>query len=188
MGRSNEVYKKISEGEIDNASLINDSRIPDSYMEENSKTVSSIYLRALHGDTLSATDTTTLYNIALLSPFKGGEAVYIARVLLGIDPTDMFPDSRIAPVKDNVQFEELNNSFGLTIYPNPANEVVRLELEDAPDQGYELAVFNVTGTQVLSTIPQQISTLDVKDWPAGLYLVVRKEGRKLNEQKFIIRH
>lgn len=75
-----------------------------------------------------------------------------------IDPT-MKVEQPIEEVAD----EEL----ALTVYPNPATEVIGLNL--ASDQVASVEVFNMTGKKVFEA--QNINQIQVKNWKVGLYIV-----------------
>lgn len=64
------------------------------------------------------------------------------------------------------------NCSGLFIYPNPANERVTLEVDNAADA--LVTVYNMAGMQVLVE-PQVVSPvrfeIDATGWPLGLYIV-----------------
>jgi hypothetical protein len=187
IGQSNTVYGLIGSDLKDSAQAVNDTRTGETEMEQNSIVVSNLYLKLLAQDSLSSEDSTTLNTIALSDPFTGGEAVYIARVILHIDPT-VINENRSMTITQPLEPTE-QGAVNFKVYPNPGADAITIELAEIPGNDWQLVVMDETGKQVVSRTLQQISRLDVKSWPEGLYLVIiRKEGAKLNEQKLIIQH
>ena len=103
--------------------------------------------------------------IAYSDPLNNGEAVYTARVLLGIDPDG------------NVKYENYTEEFSkdenrwMHIYPNPASDVLNIEvLSSSPS--FTLNLYSITGKLVLQTeIEQGFSTLNISDLKGGVYII-----------------
>ncbi len=79
------------------------------------------------------------------------------------------------------------------VYPNPANEVIWVKWDGFPMESgrhpLSFAITDFTGRLVYShTIDQQKTSINVSDYPAGLYLLkVYKSDQVVNTQKIIIR-
>lgn len=81
-----------------------------------------------------------------------------------------------------VNFHQLGDSGNLTLYPNPTTDVLHIEFEVAED--YFLRVFDENGSLVHSG--ENITTLDVSEWPAGVYaLWAASKGREI-VRKFVV--
>jgi hypothetical protein len=87
--------------------------------------------------------------IALQTPYVGGDAVFGARVMLGIDP-----DEYGLAYKDELDMgQEVMERF--RIYPNPARDVINIELLDqtfTPES--KIILLDLTGRVMLQTTSQ----------------------------------
>lgn len=132
---------------ISSASALNTSCVPANVIEANRKTVNDIYLRTWAEGILpfSSMDSTTLYNIAYQNPLIGGDGVYSARVMLGIDVNDIATGNKTG----QPDISEVKNSFAVSkIYPNPNSGTMQLDyfLDDGI-QG-ELIIYDLTGRKI----------------------------------------
>jgi len=98
---------------------------------------------------------------------EGGEAVYTAQVLLGVQYVPVYPDvndrSAIVQIPDNQ----------LVVYPNPANRELIVELPCAAE--YLMQVFSIDGKLVISTQITAVETnhsVDVSKLEKGLYRLI----------------
>jgi Secretion system C-terminal sorting domain len=75
----------------------------------------------------------------------------------------------------------------LTIYPNPANETVKL---DADNGNYTLKVLNTVGQTIFTQNTEGSLSLDVSTWTNGIYLfeVTNKATNKQQRSKIVIQH
>ena len=107
-------------GYFNQASLLNSTLSGADIWTENRKKVNAIYLdywcsgkysfQPHHYD--------TLIRLAYSSPYEQGDAVFTARVLLGLDPDKV-------PLPETAEAEETEHSERiLTLYPNPTSGMV----------------------------------------------------------------
>ncbi len=76
---------------------------------------------------------------------------------------------------------EVNNT--VTIYPNPANSIINLNAKHNIEQ---VAIFNITGQQILVTQPNVAETsIDVSNFNSGIYLVKTLENGVEKTTKFV---
>lgn len=79
-------------------------------------------------------------------------------------------------------------SFGIFIYPNPANDKINLEFDNENNKVYILKILNVTGQEVL--LQDEIKTdkiiIDTKNLKHGYYILELK-GEKIFRGKFVKR-
>jgi len=76
---------------------------------------------------------------------------------------------------------DVNNK--VTIYPNPANSVINLNAKHNIEQ---VAIFNITGQQILVTQPNVAETsIDVSNFNSGIYLVKTLVNGVENTTKFV---
>ena len=93
---------------------------------------------------------------------------------------------------DDLQFSGGAVSIGevvsndlFTMYPNPANEIVTINLE--ANSSYSLYIYNVIGKLVDSKENSMgITELNVSDFPKGTYLIRIVSGNKIFTEKLII--
>ena len=73
----------------------------------------------------------------------------------------------------------------LTIYPNPANQVLNLKLDQVFDQD-EYSIYNLLGVLMYkSALYSNLTQVDVSGLRAGLYMVNVKNGDQVFQSKFI---
>jgi hypothetical protein len=64
-------------------------------------------------------------------------------------------------------FAKPNNSKVLTLYPNPAKQIVNIN----SDQSIKLTFINMVGKEILETEASNTKSADISRLPAGVYLV-----------------
>jgi hypothetical protein len=108
----------------------------------------------------------------------GGDAVYIARLMLNIDEDNIQVDYSKAPPKHHTD----NAQLSVKLYPNPAKDEIMIEFDNALKSNAILEVYGYTGnliqTQVLSFGYQFIS-VSTKDLKAGLYMYRILDNEKI---------
>lgn len=77
----------------------------------------------------------------------------------------------------------------LSIYPNPAKEVINVELLVFNNEGSTIEIANTLG-QVLQTtnITQQTTSINVSEYPTGIYFFKLKIGNASITKKVVIEH
>lgn len=123
----------------------------------------------------------------MLSPYLGGDAVYTARVMLGIDPRDYNLFNRFGKTNET---ESINS---IRVYPNPVAESAAIEIKDGLKNGWVTAeLFDMMGKKVLSKkiqIVSSIGILDLKNLQNGVYLLsVRDEIGNSKSTKVVIQN
>jgi len=112
-------------------------------------------------------DSIVLLDIAYMDPVEGGEAVYTAQVLLGVQYVPVYPD-----VNDRSAIVQLPENI-LVVYPNPANRELIVELPCAAE--YLLQVFSIDGKLIMSTqitVVDINQSIDVSKLEKGLYRLI----------------
>ena len=116
-----------------------------------------------------------LWDLAGLTPWIGGSAVYTARIILGYDPDEHGIPYRI---KDTTKLFTKNQN--LLVYPNPTSDLIYLKFKYEIDQTSTIKLYDFTGKNVLSkNIPAGVKeiSMDISDMADGLYLyIVESEG------------
>ncbi len=97
-------------------------------------------------------------------------------------------------VSDTVQYfigqEEFENVLSFSVFPNPASDILRLELETSTAVEASLFIFNNVGQLLMEKRLDKSSRisegLNVSELPSGLY-ILSIEGKSLNlNQRFVI--
>lgn len=86
-----------------------------------------------------------------------------------------------------VSVEEPELSEQLSIYPNPASSVVRIELQNRPVQHTQLTISNLSGQEVISQVLTEANTdLDIQYLQAGVYILKLHTDQFLISRKLIV--
>jgi hypothetical protein len=178
------VLQAIDEGDLMQAASVNNGIVPANDLEQNRKTVNSYYLsHYVRGIAFGFEDSVSLAQIALLTPYQGGTAVFGARVMLRIDADDHGLSYKTEP-SDQIT----KPSFAL--YPNPATQQTTLQLNNgllsADAKIYILDVLGRTVT-TLQAGEQSEVLLNLNHLPHGIYVVkVFENGKESFVEKLIV--
>ncbi|MFL5765683.1 MAG: T9SS type A sorting domain-containing protein [Bacteroidia bacterium] len=105
--------------------------------------------------------------------------------------TDQVWDTTCAfsyPMACTLGINEYTSNSELSIYPNPASDVININLEGIKDQYIELSLYDVTGrkTKYLKTSEKTFS-ISRGDLPDGIYFVEVVAGEKVLSKKVILK-
>ena len=161
----------------------NENWLTENLHESNRKTVNNIYLNSVAiGEAISAEDQLTLETIALTTPYLSGDAVYTARVLLGIDPTDYGISYRVAAA--NV------SQIAINMYPNPSSGNLSIAFEKSSEDNCIFNCYDLSGKLLLSKkIPKhtQEVQMDLSLLSNGVYFIeIEENGIQLLQEKLIL--
>jgi hypothetical protein len=79
-------------------------------------------------------------------------------------------------------------SAGLTIYPNPASDVLKIILPDAYPNGAKVEVYNMLGALMsVKNIAGNSGSIDIGGFLPGIYVVKIDDGRKVKVGKIVKR-
>lgn len=126
----------------------------------------------------------TLEYIALLTPWIGGESVYSARILLGIDPDNHGIAYRL-PRDSAIN----SDGKGFKIFPNPTKDYCNIKFESKPKGNISICITDLTGKQIncSNQKSKEILHLDISQLKAGIYFVKIQNEYGFNEiEKLII--
>lgn len=90
----------------------------------------------------------------------------------------------------SVGVEEMDETGWFSIYPNPARDVVKIDLQHSITGVQHVSVTDVLGRERFSLSPFSLSeTLEVSDWPDGIYLITLtdEDGSRYTE-RLVVRH
>ena len=127
-----------------------------------------------------------LYDMAYLDPNTNGDAVYTARVILGIDVINKVDNNQPKPInhQDNVI-----NSASIKVYPNPANDRLYIALDGAIDGTANVEFYDLSGKLIYNTTInaiEKLQTLNINSIKAGVYNLRITTTTKINNQKLVI--
>jgi hypothetical protein len=187
IGKFDAMETLIAEGNIDQALVENGLIIDSSLIAYNQRVVNDIYLNTFARDIydLSTEQYQTLYDIATnYTPWEGGEGVYIARYMLGVDIDYSNPNVQFSKGAGGIAEAEL-----LSVFPNPASNSITLSFANAIEGGFVVDVYNHTGSKVLTeTVNQteaqhQLNTAMLKN---GIYFISVRTNTETFKSKFTI--
>jgi len=120
--------------------------------------------------------------------FMGGEAVYAARVILGLDPSNLNLDFTKGPQKQPISSVE---SVTVRLYPNPASDVVNLFFNFETEGNTVFELFDISSRKLLiqnippKTIEYKINLTNIK---TGIYYcrISNNNNNVLLKSKLII--
>lgn len=123
---------------------------------------------------------------------EGGKSYTISFVTITYARLAAFPTQQFQQADTVHDFYTLYVEFGAgvdepanrySIFPNPASETLTLQLPDARSQ---FEVFDMQGKHMVHGSGSGTLTLDVRQWPAGLYLFRIWDGARILEQKIVV--
>ena len=129
-------------------------------------------------------DYQVLYQIAHMDVLYGGRAVYTARVMLGIDPQPQMQLRQQAENEIRFVSDEL-----LQIFPNPAQNDLRLALEGLTEAQATYSILDINGRKVA------LGNVDVYDGfghivlnslPNGVYVLQVQALDVLHQTKLVV--
>ncbi len=135
------------------------------------KVVNEIYLNSFAKGNYDLTleQTAILMPIATqYTPWEGGDAVYIARLMLNIDEDAIEVDFAKAP-KSDIANSKTNSA---KLYPNPASNEVMIEFDNALEANAILEIYNFAGIKIQNvslSSGYQFVSVSTKDLKSGIY-------------------
>ena len=180
-----EIRNLIEYGSLDSALEVNNSFIPENTYELNQQFINNVYLETIAEHEEIASETLqTLWQIASLTPWIGGEAVYTARIILGFDPDEHGLPYRFAN-PDSI-IEKVNSA---KLYPNPANNKLEIEFNTIAGE-FNISFYNILGEEVFDKKIMTNSnkfTLNLDKIKTGIYLVkITKNKEVICKEKIVV--
>ena len=129
-------------------------------------------------------DYAALYQIAHFDVMAGGEAVYTARVMLGIDPQPQMQLRQQAENEIRFVTEEL-----LRIFPNPAQIDLRLALEGLTEAQATYSILDINGRKVahgMVDVYDGFGHIALNSLPNGVYILQVQANHALHQTKLVI--
>lgn len=182
------VSKHISKGEFTVALEINESVLSDVLSDLVSKNVNEIWLNtwAQNIREFTAMQRETLLSYALLTPHYGGEAVYMARIMLDIDIDDYGIDYRTEAQNENEALSQVENSCW-KVYTN--NSYIYIQ---AAENASAIEVYDIMGRSVYSQTQEmpesEISNFNLSPLTTGTYVyqIFNKNEQRVHQGRIYI--
>ncbi len=146
---------------------------------------------ASNGDTVNITTNLTI-------PYVNAGAYY---VLFYIDYNHVVSESNETNNVKNIPINITNNQMGLhsttnvsglALYPNPASELINVELESEIIGNHKVEILNSSGMKVYENITYKpaeklILKINIENLASGLYTVKVSNSKNISFKKFIIK-
>jgi hypothetical protein len=92
------------------------------------------------------------------------------------------------PVSEFTMIKEINSNSSITIYPNPASDIVTMNIDNTDKADLTLNIYNIIGALVKSEIiKQNQQQINVGDLDNGIYMIEIKSKEWIENQKLIIK-
>ena len=105
-----------------------------------------------------------------------------------VEPWSVFPASvfidwvRVYELNTSTSVEDELSIPGLSIYPNPANDLLQIEFDSPAD--YQLKIYDVSGRLLIESRTTRSGPLDISSLKKGLYLLQISDGQRAISRKF----
>lgn len=81
----------------------------------------------------------------------------------------------------------IENSIHFDVFPNPAKDIITIRFSQIPEPGRTIEIIDLSGKKIVSRVIHEISEeFDVRDQPAGLYVVKSILGKSEMVQKIML--
>ncbi len=99
-----------------------------------------------------------------------------------------FPNFRLGKADCMIMTEDMAVAEGISIYPNPSQDILNVQYEQVADSNFEIFILNTTGYNVFSAkLESDNSIIDINHLSNGMYqCVIMKDGKIFSNQKLVI--
>lgn len=94
---------------------------------------------------------------------------YVKDFMAGDGQDCAWIDNITFPCSSFTEVKETNHDDNLTIYPNPTEYFIKIELRDDNIRAKNISIYNSAGLCIYNNV--FINEVDVRDFPSGLYLI-----------------
>jgi hypothetical protein len=84
--------------------------------------------------------------------------------------------------------KQIDETSGLLVYPNPADELITINLKESQVSGVSFSICDLKGNAInIGVLNQNLTTIDVSQFPAGVYVLqaVFVDGSSQQEKIFV---
>lgn len=191
VGKFITVSKMYSDGDTLGAQSLNAAASTKNCADEYHKIVNSIFFNtwAIGEFNLSASDYTTLYDIAIQNPAICGTAIYDARVMLSLDINDYTDESRMMEISNNNDIGAVEDKVGI-LYPNPASNSCTYEALLAESESGFILMYDLTGRLLHSyklNSGENKVEMNLNEFDNGIYIYkILVNGNIVDNKKLVI--
>lgn len=173
----------------DNASITT-TRI----FEENERQVKDIYYRTLARGNfdLSASEISTLYNIAIQCSLAGGASVYWARNMYRLVDEELYYNDADVCEAQGLQYRQASTQpsedlSSISVHPNPAKDKIYIQTHQ--NEVYKFELYNVLGRRDMEITMTDNESISVAQLTSGMYFyrIILMSG-EIVTGKVIIQH
>ena len=162
---------------------LNHSLVDNEIYEANEKAINQILLNTTAQGIyeLDEEQMNTIDEIAAQCPLSGGLAVQQARGLQALYIPLFYDDQSICQSVDERQHSkesEVNQQSLIKAYPNPANQVFHIEIENDTQEDFFIEFWTTEGKAHRQFITKSSLNISLKEWPAGIYLYQVKDKQE----------
>lgn len=116
---------------------------------------------------------------------NGGYGTGTYKLYLGDCTT--FEDSIELQINYTVGVKELNQTPSFSMYPNPANDLVSIQLNNSKNG--TVKIVDLVGNVVYSETISSSKTLNTSEFKNGIYFVtIESEGQRMTSRKLVVKH
>ncbi|MCE7996902.1 MAG: T9SS type A sorting domain-containing protein, partial [Roseivirga sp.] len=100
-----------------------------------------------------------------------------------------FTDTAISTKEDFTNLQSTGTTEEISVYPNPANEILTLDLSELSAEAVDIYMYDAAGLPVFRQEAYKKKTLkvDVSDYNSGLYIVQLYDGHKIIRKKVMVK-
>ena len=91
-------------------------------------------------------------------------------------------------IDNSVGFNNLVYDNEISIYPNPVESILKVNISKPFDNDYKLNIYNSLGVMIHSTVKSKVETefnVDVSNYPPGMYFIKLSNDRENSQKKVI---
>ncbi|MCF8296441.1 MAG: T9SS type A sorting domain-containing protein [Saprospiraceae bacterium] len=180
-----EIRDLINSGDLDGALMENSNIIPENTYELNPQFVNNIYLDHIANfEEIPEESLQTLWQIASLTPWIGGPAVYTARIIIGFDPDEHGLPYRFANPDSTDK-----KVYSAKLFPNPASNQLEIEFNTYAGE-FNISFYNILGEEIFAKeiiANSNKFVLNLDKIKTGIYFVnITKNKEVICKEKIVV--
>lgn len=164
------IRELIENNQFEQALQENNNIIAENTHEANLQFINDVYLNYIAtGEEMPQLVVDGLWDLAGLTPWIGGEAVYTARIILGYDPDEHSLPYKIANPEKKDEF--INK---IKLIPNPTTGITEIRFPNNTISNSKIIIYNTLGMVVKSLIIDRDNlsyNIDITDIKNGIYFI-----------------
>lgn len=190
IGEIEDIEDLMEDDDLDSAILLNEqldvSEDWNYYLQQVNRVYLNKYARG-HYDWITDAELDMLEDIALTTPQEGGDAVYIARTMIGIDADD-YEELYYDITEEASDHDEKKD---VMVYPNPADNKVKVQINtDTGENDIRVTIYNINGKLVYSENhgADTYFSINTEGLKNGLYFVKVTNHHSIDESTKVMIH